>query len=52
MEKVSADHQERAFSLAAAMAALLKGASAIVLTLAFFALFCYGALAIFDWIAG
>ena len=52
MHKVSADHQEHTFAPASAMAALLKGASAIVLTVACFALFCYGALAIFDWIAG
>jgi hypothetical protein len=52
MDKVSADHQDHTFSPSSAMAAMLKGASAIVLTVACFALFCYGALAIFDWIAG
>jgi hypothetical protein len=52
MEKVSADHQHHTFSLASAMTAMLKGASAIVLTVACFALFCYGALAPFDWMAG
>lgn len=52
MEKVSADHQHHTFSLASAMTAMLKGASAIVFTVACFALFCYGALALFDWMAG
>jgi hypothetical protein len=52
MEKVSADHQGHTFSAASAIAVMLKGASAIVLTVACFALFCYGALAVFDWLAG
>ena len=52
MDKVSADHQDHTFSLASAMVVLLKGASAIVLTVACFMLICYGSLALFDWIAG
>lgn len=52
MDTVSADHQDHTFSVASAMTMLLRGASAIALTVAFFTLFCYGALAIFDWIAG
>ena len=52
MDKVSADHQEPTFAPASTMAMVLNGAWAIVLTVAFVALFCYGALAVFDWIAG
>ena len=52
MDTVSADHQDHTFSVASAMTMLLRGASAIALTVAFVTLFCYGALAIFDWIAG
>ena len=52
MDDVSADRQDHTFTLASAMVVLLKGASAIVFTVACFALMCYGSLALFDWIAG
>ena len=51
MDKVSAD-QDHTFSAADARAILLKCASAIVFTVAGVTLFCYGALALFDWLAG
>jgi hypothetical protein len=51
MNEVSADHQDHTF-FAAAMAMLLRAALATALAVAFVTLFCYGALAIFDWIAG
>jgi len=52
MDTVSADHQDHTFSAASAMTMLLRGASAIALTVALFTLFCYGALVLFDFIAG
>jgi hypothetical protein len=52
MDRVSADHQDHTFSAATAITMVLRGASAIALTVAFFTLFCYGALALFDCIAG
>ena len=52
MDKVSADRQDHTFSLASAMLVLLRGASAIVITVGGVMLFCYGSLALFDWIAG
>jgi hypothetical protein len=52
MNTVSADHHDHTFSAASTMTMLLRGASAIAVTAALFTLFCYGALALFDFIAG
>jgi len=52
MDKVSVDRQDHTFSLSSAMLVLLRGASAIILSVGCVMLFCYGSLALFDWIAG
>jgi hypothetical protein len=49
-DKVSADHHDNTFS--AAMLVLLNVSSGFVLTVGCFGLIGYGAVAIFDWVAG
>ena len=51
-DEVSVEHQEHTFSAASVMLAVLKGGSAIVLVVASVTLVVYGALTLWDWIAG